>query len=173
MSDQNFSQDSAKLAAGQQVITCVALIHKTIDGIPHVFLARRSVDKRFLPGKLELPGGHIDFGEDLKPGLQREVREELNVKINIGAPFGAFTYMNKIKGSHSVELAFFATFDGNFSLNPADHTEFLWLSLDDLRILEIENGADDLELNIVKTGLQLLSGENIDFGEKQLRLDLL
>jgi len=32
-------------------------------------------------GLWDLPGGGLEFGEDLKQGLRREIQEELNVKI--------------------------------------------------------------------------------------------
>lgn len=157
-------QDSAKPAQGQQVITCVALIHRSIDGIPHVLVAKRADTKKFLPGKFELPGGHIDFGENLESGLAREIDEEMSLKITIGAPFAAFTYVNEVKGSHSVEIAYFATLndpDMPIELNPEDHSDIVWISETNIaRLIEV-NGAEDAELPVVKEGLRLLGGEPV------------
>lgn len=160
------TQDSATKATGQQVITCVACIHKSINGKPYVLVARRAATKKFLPNFVELPGGHIDFGEDLKVGLKREVKEELGVDIKVGDPFGAFTYVNEIKGSHSVEIAYFATLlsDDEPVPNPDDHSAIHWLSVDDLGLLVEANGADDAELPLVRTALALLGGGYPDFG---------
>ena len=41
-------------------------------------------------------------------GLRRELREELAIDIIVGDVVGKFTYVNKIKRSHSVEIIFFA-----------------------------------------------------------------
>lgn len=161
-------QDSATSAHGQQVITCVAFIHKLIDGKPHVMVARRAETKKFLPGMLELPGGHIDFGENLEDGLKREVDEELGITIHLGDPFAAFTYTNEVKGSHSVEIAYFATLDDEnkeIELNPHDHSSIYWISSADIDFVIERNGADDAELPIIRKGLALLEGAQPSFGK--------
>jgi 8-oxo-dGTP diphosphatase len=162
-------QDSATSAQGQQVITCVAFIHKLIDGKPHVMVARRADTKKFLPGVLELPGGHIDFGEDLADGLRREVDEELGIIIHLGDPFAAFTYTNKIKGSHSVEIVYFATLDDEdkeIELNPHDHSSIHWISSSNIDFVIACNGPDDAELPVIRKGLALLEGTQSDFGKQ-------
>ena len=165
---QELIQDSTTSAHGQQVITCVAFIHKLIDGTPHVLLARRADTKKFLPGLLELPGGHIDFGENLEDGLKREIDEELGIVINVGAPFATFAYINKIKGSHSIEIAYFATLDDEaieIKVNPNDHSSIHWISTDDINFVIERNGPDDSELPIIRKGLALLDGARLDFGK--------
>lgn len=92
------SHDSEIAAHGQQVITACAFIHHQIDGVQKVFLAKRAATKKFLPDVFELPGGHIDFGEDVTAGLAREVAEEFDMTISVGDPFFVFTYTNEIKG---------------------------------------------------------------------------
>ena len=73
------SHDSATPAHGQQVITACAFIHRSIDGVEKVFLPKRADTKKFLPGKYEIPGGHIDYGEDIEEGLKREIQESASV----------------------------------------------------------------------------------------------
>ncbi len=83
----------------------------------------------------ELPGGHIDFGENLTDGLTREIREKFGVDVSIGDPFAAFTYVNDIKGFHSVEVVFFGTFSDsieNISCNPEDHSGFEWFTREEV-----------------------------------------
>ena len=121
------SHDSETPAHGQQVITACAFIHHTFAGIEKVFLPKRALTKKFLPGVYELPGGHIDFGEDIVDGLKREIKEEFEMDINIGDSFYVFTYTNKIKGSHSIEVIYFATFTASIDkivLHPEDHSEY-------------------------------------------------
>ncbi len=163
--DDLSNQDSAKPAHGQQVISCVAFIHKIIDNKPHVMLAKRSETKKFLPGKLEFPGGHIDFGEQLVIGLKREIKEEMDIDIELGMPFSAFTYVNEVKGSHSVEIVYFARLahpEKDILLNPADHSEIIWVSEDTINDVISINGPDDPELPILKEGLRLLNGGTIN-----------
>ena len=109
------SHDSETLAVNQQVITACAFIHQKIGGVEKVFLPKRAAIKKFLPGVYELPGGHIDFGEDAVVGLKREIDEELGMKVEVGDPFFVFTYTNEVKGSHSIEVIYFAHFTHDIS----------------------------------------------------------
>ena len=76
------SHDSEIPKDGQQVITATAFIHHNFDGVEKVFLPKRAATKKFLPNINELPGGHIDFGEDIVKGLKREILE-INLKHNV------------------------------------------------------------------------------------------
>src|SRR3989338_2555813 len=122
------SHDSEKPAKGQQVITACAFIHRNFDGVEKLFVPKRADTKKFLPGVFELPGGHVDFGENPVDGLKREILEELGMRANIGDPFYVFTYTNDVKGSHSIEVIYFAVFEDaieQINLNSADHSQFL------------------------------------------------
>ncbi len=68
------AHDSETPAQGQQVITACAAIHHSFDGVVKIFVPKRAETKKFLPGVYELPGGHIDFGENIVEGLKREIR---------------------------------------------------------------------------------------------------
>jgi 8-oxo-dGTP pyrophosphatase MutT (NUDIX family) len=59
------SHDSETPAHGQQVITPTAFIHRIVNGKACVFMAKRAATKKFLPGVYEIPGGHVEFGEDI------------------------------------------------------------------------------------------------------------
>ena len=62
-------------------------------------MPKRAATKRFLPDIFEIPGGHIDYKEDIVAGLKREITEELGMTVSVGDPFAAFTYLNEVKGS--------------------------------------------------------------------------
>lgn len=162
------SHDSETLAAGQQVITAVAMITAEFDGVPKVFLPKRADSKKFLPGVYEMPGGHIDFGEDLKTGLTREINEEFGMRVSIGDVFSAFTYTNDIKKSHSAEIVFFARFTDpieNIRLNPEDHSTAGWFSEQELPNAYVGGkNPDDIEFQILRKGFTLLRGEQMDRG---------
>lgn len=157
------AHDSETPAHGQQVITAVAFIHHDFNGTKMVFLARRAKTKKFLPDVFEMPGGHVDYGEDIVVGLKREVMEEFGKTISVGDPFAVFTYTNKVKGSHSIEVAYFAQFIGSLediTFNPEDHSEFGWYSEDQLgEIKANRHQEDDPEVNIMRKGFALLNGQ--------------
>ncbi len=162
------SHDSETETHGQQVLTACAFIHQKVNGVEKVFLPKRADSKKFLPGVYEIPGGHVDFGEEMVAGLQREIAEEFGMTIDVGDPFFVFTYTNEIKGSHSIEVVYFASFredPGNVTLNPEDHSGYLWLAEDELRQAETEGKSidDDIEFAAMKKGFALLRGEPSDF----------
>lgn len=127
--------DSETLAEGQQVFTACAFIWHEFDGVKKVFLPKRADAKKFLPGVYELPGGHIDYGEDMREGLAREIMEELGMHVEIGDVLDVFTYMNEVKRSQSIEVIYFAQFTDpleNIHLNPEDHSTYGWFALEEL-----------------------------------------
>lgn len=159
------SHDSETAAHGQQVITACAFIHHDFDGVVKVFLPKRAATKKFLPNVYELPGGHIEFGEDPMAGLQREIREEFGMDVTIGDPFFVFTYLNPVKGSHSIEVIYFARFTNGLdmiALNPEDHATYGWFAEPELADVYTNNkDADDIEFRAVRKGFALLRGEKL------------
>lgn len=163
----HISHDSETLAEGQQVLTACAFIHQEIDGVEKVFLPKRADTKKFLPGVHELPGGHIDFGEEPVSGLKREIDEEFGMEVEVGDPFFVFTYTNDIKKSQSIEVIYFARFVselGSLALNPEDHSGYGWFAEDELINATTEGkGLDNIEFKAMQKGFALLRGEPPQF----------
>lgn len=162
------SHDSETPAHGQQVITACAFIHHNFDGVEKVFMPKRAATKKFLPNVYELPGGHIEYGEDIVSGLGREITEELGMTITVGDPFAVFTYVNHIKGSHSVEIIYFAKFNepiDAIALHPEDHSEYGWFAAAELHRAASENKPlEDIEMQMIQRGFELMNGESLNFG---------
>lgn len=160
------THDSETIATGQQVITACALIHHDFDGTTKVFLPRRAASKKFLPGVHEIPGGHIDFGEAIVTGLKREIMEEFGVAIRVGDPFYVFDYRNDVKGSHSIEVVYFATLIGSpddIRINPDDHEVVSWFGRSELESAYAGGkGHDDPEFIAVRKGFAILDGAPYD-----------
>lgn len=161
------SHDSETLAKGQQVFSVAAFIHHNFPDGQKLFMAKRALTKKFMPGVLELPGGHVDYGEEMIEGLIREVQEEFQMNIQVGDPFAVFTYMNHVKQSHSIEVIYFAQFTNpieNITFNPEDHSEFVWILEKDLDSALFGNKAkDDPEVAAIRKGFALLSGKPLAF----------
>lgn len=62
-----------------QIFAAKALIER--DGKFLIF--RESENASWKPGRLSLPGGKIDPGEDWVTGLRRELQEEINAEVEI------------------------------------------------------------------------------------------
>lgn len=162
MSMEADRHDSETLAKGQQVFTACAFIWHLFDDEVKIFLPKRAATKKFLPGVYELPGGHIDYAEDLKDALAREIMEEFGMHAAIGDVVDVFTYMNEVKKSHSIEVVYYAQFTDrleDISLSPEDHSECRWFAESDIRgTLSAEKGKDDPELQVIEKGFKLLKG---------------
>jgi 8-oxo-dGTP diphosphatase len=144
MSKVSHGDDAA--TATQRIITACALMHE-FDGTLKILLARRAMTKKFQPGKYELPGGHIAFGEDMVAGLQRAVLAELGVRIAVEHPFAAFGYINEARGAHTVKIVYLAKLlspPESISLRPEVHSDFKWLCRDELELAEYPHGDSEL-----------------------------
>ncbi|HUD10446.1 MAG TPA: NUDIX domain-containing protein [Candidatus Saccharimonadales bacterium] len=169
------SHDSETPAHGQQVISVCAFIHHDFDDGVKVFLPKRAKTKKFLPDKYELPGGHVDYGEQLVVALKREIKEELNMSIKVGDPFAAFTYENTIKGSHSVEVIYFTMFVeaiDQITIQTEDHSGYEWFTKEeviqhkqDLTATEhaIYAEEEDPEYTTILKGFELLDHKPLKF----------
>lgn len=63
----------------KQLVVTAAIIEK--DG--QILLAQRTPE-RHMGLKWEFPGGKLEWGEEPRAGLQREIREELGIGITVG-----------------------------------------------------------------------------------------
>src|SRR5687767_13688334 len=60
---------------------------------------QKSLDDPNQPGKWEVPGGRLDFGEDVDNHIQREVLEETGIQIAPGRPFHIWQWQIQRPGS--------------------------------------------------------------------------
>jgi 8-oxo-dGTP diphosphatase len=137
----------------KQLITACAFLHKN----KKLFLAKRADIKVFLPGKYELPGGHVDFGESLEQGLKREWKEEFGADIAVGRPIYAFTYINESKKAHVVEIVFLAALKDDqqkIVLNSKDHSSYAWIEEDEI---DDYYQNEDLEKKAVIEGFKIIN----------------
>lgn len=71
-----------------------------------LLLVRKSMNDPNQPGKWEVPGGRMEFGEDVDPHIIREVREEVGIEIKPGRPFYVWQWQLTRQGSggESIEM---------------------------------------------------------------------
>lgn len=89
-----------------------------------IFIARRP-QHGLLAGMWEFPGGKVHQGEGLRECLQRELMEELAVKVRVGEPVGVYEHAYT---HFSITLHAFECRLGNGSEPQAlEHSEFAWV----------------------------------------------
>jgi 8-oxo-dGTP diphosphatase len=71
----------------KQLVVTAAVIER--EGL--ILLAQRKPDAH-MGLKWEFPGGKLEWGEDPRDGLAREIREELGIEIEVGDVLEAVTH---------------------------------------------------------------------------------
>ena len=117
-----------------------------------IFIAKRAETKKTWPGRFELIGGHVDLNESLEDALKREVKEEINVDIEVGRIVDAFTYTSD---TFKVEICYLCHLpDGQEpQLNPEDHSEYKWIGPSEISLFE----KDDEETRATDKAFKVLA----------------
>lgn len=132
----------------QKIVVVGFIIH---DG--KLLIVKRSSKAKFLPNYYELPGGHVEFGEEPKEALKREIKEELGVDVTIFEPFHYFSYFSDEGNVHNIEIAFFAKVNEsvkNIKLN--EHEDIRWVTKNELDSYKIS----DKEKETMKKGFEII-----------------
>lgn len=93
-----------------------------------ILLGRRAHDRAWLPDAWDMPGGHIEAGEDQDDALRRELREELGID-----PEG-FRYLATLGGEAPqpwrLHVYVVTSWDGELhNRQPQEHAEMHWCTL--------------------------------------------
>ena len=109
-------------------VTCALII----DNQNRIFAAQRS-EKMKLPLKWELPGGKIELNESADECLIREIKEELNIEIQILKRLRSniHNYPNI-----SVNLIPFIVKQLGGQIELKEHAKFKWLNVNELLDLD-------------------------------------
>jgi 8-oxo-dGTP diphosphatase len=123
-------------------VTC-AIIEKESD----VLVVQRS-EKMSLPLKWEFPGGKIENGESEEGCIVREIKEELNLDIDVSKKLhpSVFDYPNI-----SIELIPFVAKQLGGQIRLSEHADFKYLAKDELLNLDWA----EADIPIVKEYLSL------------------
>jgi|SRR3989344_5046849 len=100
-----------------------------------IFAARRSVTAPSRPLHWDLPGGELDFGEDTKDGILREIKEETGLEVRDLEIMDALSEFNDI-GEFWVTICYKAK---AITINPVlsyEHDDFKWITPDEFQNLE-------------------------------------
>lgn len=107
-----------------------------------ILCVQKKVNKYdYLSFKYEFPGGKIEKGETREEALKREIKEELNLEINIHNKF--FTVPHQYPDFELTLHSFICScFDTKLTLS--DHINFKWLTKD--QIFSLDWAAADIPI---------------------------
>ena len=125
----------------ERIVVTAAVVEQ--DGS---FLLTRRLDGTHLAGHWEFPGGKLHAGESLGECLAREIREELDAEVEVGAEILATVHDYP---DRSVELRFFRCVLKS-EPKPTLGQEMRWVALRDLPSVQLPPADDEL--------VRLLSG---------------
>lgn len=109
----------------------VKILLKNAQG--QYLLLRRSLSKYpDVNGRWDIPGGRINPGTVLFDNLKREVKEETNVDL-VGQPqLVAAQDILRSPGKHVVRLTYVGQAEGEIKLDPDEHDDHKWHSVQEL-----------------------------------------
>jgi len=111
-----------------------------------ILIAQRKSEDDLFGGLWEFPGGKIEEGETPEECMARELKEELNIEVEVGELITS----NKHKYPHGIfELLAYAVkhISGVFILH--DHDEIKWVTIDEMTNFEFPP-ADTPIINYLK-----------------------
>ncbi|GIW61302.1 MAG: DNA mismatch repair protein MutT [Patescibacteria group bacterium] len=119
-----------------------------------LILKRASHDSH--PGIWEIPGGALNFNEDLDQGVQREVYEETGLSVNALFPFAAYSEIST-KGYQVIRIAYLCKLlnDKHSVSLSSEHDEYQWVNLEQVTRINRSNFLNHV-LGVLKTYPQIL-----------------
>lgn len=111
---------------------------------------RRSPQDDFMPGFWDTPGGCLDFSEDPIKALVRESKEEVGLDINVGKLL--YCHNKVYNPRHWFALIYQCEIIGDekIILDLNEHSEYRWVTLEELKDLPKIDFLDDFYSNYLQ-----------------------
>ena len=113
-----------------------------------VLIIRRSNYIDIGKGEWDIPGGGIQFGEDLPDCLRREIMEETGLTVRVDRLLYAITALVS-PTRQIVGLTYLSHADSDAVTLSHEHTNYLWATKQQLRELLTKSTLQDYENNSV------------------------
>lgn len=106
-----------------------------------ILALKRPPDDFSRPNCWDLPGGSVDFGEDLKEAIRAEIKEETGLEVKNLKPVYAVSGVNNKKNIYIVALGWKAETASEAVTLSEEHSQYRWATREEF--LELEVGDDD------------------------------
>ena len=104
------------------------------------FIAQRNRNKH-MGLSWEFPGGKVEIGETFEIALKREIKEELNIEINVKNKLGEENYQDdKI----NVKLHYFICSHFNGEIILSEHEDSAWVTKNEFKNYNFAEGDSDI-----------------------------
>jgi 8-oxo-dGTP diphosphatase len=121
------------------------------NGQGRILLLKRNPEKYTdIKNLWDIVGGRINPGTPLIVNLRREIIEETGLELGDEPKLLAAQDIIRSQERHTVRLTYAASIDGEPKLNPEEHVEFGWFTLDEMRSME---GLDMYALEIIEKNI--------------------
>lgn len=134
----------------------INLIHREVgicifNSQGKVLIQQRAFTKKHEPGKWKITAGHIAAGEDPKTGMQRELEEELGIKVEMEFFNKIFNRSEEHQQSRFL-YSYFGKYDGNkFTLQKKEVEQVKWVKPD-----EVSNQDEQGKINVGNISYSLI-----------------
>lgn len=121
----------------RQIITVRAIIKQS----DKILLLRRHGGTPEFEGLYELPGGKVDFGQDPKAALQREVTEETGLEIVTMQLSDVYSNLDTADlQKQYISLVFWVSIQGGSRIQlSSEHNKYVWKKLSEIQLNEISD----------------------------------
>lgn len=131
------SETPKKVYVSKTFVTADSVVVKASTN--ELLLIRRKNEP--FKGHWALPGGFLDFNEDLEAGAIRELEEETKIVLTSMKQIGAFGKPGRDPRGHMVAVAYYAEVDDSVQAEAADDAaEIGWFPLNNLPELAFDHG---------------------------------
>ena len=94
-----------------------------------LFMMKRRPNDPHKPGKLDIPGGRLELGENPFDGLKREMKEETGAEVEIIMPI-AVKHFTREDGQNITLTMYWCNLITDEIRLSEEHTEYKWLDID-------------------------------------------
>ena len=104
------------------------------------FIAKRAKGKH-LEGMYEFPGGKLLINESHEKGLKREIKEELDIEIDIIKKIGEENFKDEVI---NVKIHYYTYSQKSGKITLKEHQDSAWVTTDEFKNYEFAEGDKDI-----------------------------